>query len=61
MTFDKFMLDVKWTTVKPVYLKKSQKKDVLSSWISFLSKLGVKKSLAVHQVEKELSEASINT
>ena len=42
-------LDVKWTVVKRDYLKGSNKKESILSWIRFLRNLGVKQGIAVQR------------
>ena len=42
-------IDVKWTVIKRDYLKGSNKKDNILSWVRFLRKLGVKQGIAVQR------------
>ena len=44
-----FFIDVKWTVIKLDYLKGSNKRDNIVSWVRFLSKLGVKQGIAVQR------------
>ena len=53
------IVDVKWTVIKRDYLKGSSKKDVILSWVRFLSKLGVKTGIAVQRVNVNIIEVSI--
>ena len=42
--------------MKADYLKKSRKQEVISSWVRFLKKLGVKTGIDVHRVNVNVPE-----
>ena len=51
-------IDVKWTVIKRDYLKGSNKKDNILSWVRFLGKLGVKQGIAVQRDNVNVLEVS---
>ena len=53
-----FFIDVKWTVIKRDYLKGSNKKDNILSWVRFLRKLGVKQGIAVQRDNISVVEVS---
>ena len=53
-----FFIDVKWTVIKRDYLKGSNKKDNILSWVRFLRKLGVKQGIAVQRDNVSVVEVS---
>ena len=51
-------LDVKWTVIRRDYVKGSNKKDDILSWVRFLRKLGVKQGIAVQRDNVNVMEVS---
>lgn len=51
-------IDVKWTVIKRDYLKGSNKKDNILSWVRYLRKLGVKQGIAVQRDNVNVMEVS---
>jgi len=48
--------DVQWTAVSPNYLGRSMKIESVSSWRTFLTKLGVRKGIAVERLVEHVSK-----
>ena len=53
-----FFIDIKWTVIKRDYLKGSNKKDNILSWVRFLRKLGVKQGIAMQRDNISVVEVS---
>ena len=54
--FNVLYAGVNWTTVSPSYLGRSSRIESVSSWRIFLTKLGVKRGIAVERIEEHVTE-----
>lgn len=53
-----YYVDVKWVAVAPTYLGKSPTQVDNLAWVSFLEKIGVKRSIVVERVSQKISKVS---